>query len=106
VASESETPTEGIAADIRGILELIKSYALQETVDPLKRAGSYVALGLAGTVLLVLGTIFFSLGALRGLQEFTAFEDTWSFVPYLIIAAALVLLSFIVKSVITAGGEK
>ncbi|MFV1991872.1 MAG: hypothetical protein ACC652_14160 [Acidimicrobiales bacterium] len=106
MANEAETLSEGVVAEVKEIVELVKNYALQETVDPIKRAGSYVALGLLGTVFMVFGMLFFSLSALRGLQEASAFEDTWSFVPYTIVAVGLVVLAFIAKIAMTSGGSK
>jgi len=106
VANEAKTLPEGVAAEVKEIAELVKTYALQETVDPIKRAGKYVALGLAGTLFMVLGILFFSLSALRGMQEASAFEDTWSFVPYFIVATGLAVLAFIVSTAMSAGRPK
>lgn len=66
--------------------ELVVTYAKQETVDPLRRLGRFLAFGVAGAALLGLGGVFVVVGVLRLLQEETgsAFDGNWSFVPYVI----------------------
>lgn len=76
--------------ELRG---LVVDYARQETVDPLKSLGRYLAFGLAGSVLLAVGGVFVTLGLLRLLQTQTGdvFDGGWSFVPYLIVLVFVVL---------------
>lgn len=65
---------------------LVKEYALQETVAPLKTAGRWIGLGLVGSVLIGMATFFLSLGLLRLVQtEFPdAFDGRWTkLLPYL-----------------------
>ncbi|HLH47512.1 MAG TPA: phage holin family protein [Acidimicrobiales bacterium] len=67
------------------LARLVVAYAKQETVDPLKALGRYVAWGLAGAVLLSIGLVLVSLAAVRLLQTelstHLSGELTW--VPYL-----------------------
>ena len=49
--------------------ELIKNYARQETLDPLKGAGRWVGMGLAGSFLLMIGGVTLTLALLRFIQE-------------------------------------
>lgn len=77
---------------------LVKDYAKQETVDPLKRLLRFVAFGAPGSILLGLGVVLLSLGALRAMQTQTGRHLTGSlnWVPYLVtfvIAAILVALA-------------
>jgi hypothetical protein len=77
--------TEKSTADvIQDIWQLTKDYARQETVDPLKALGRFVAMGLAGVLLLGLGLMFLSLALLRGLQNETdgSLDGNLSVVPY------------------------
>lgn len=78
---------KGMAEVVGELWQLTKDYAKQETVDPLKALGRFVAFGLPGSVLMGLGTTLLALGVLRLLQDL--FDDTldgyWSFVPYLIV---------------------
>ncbi|HWC68317.1 MAG TPA: phage holin family protein [Acidimicrobiales bacterium] len=84
-------------AQINEAVELVKAYARQETIEPLKNTGRFLGFGVAGAVLLGIGMIFLLLAVLRVLQtETDAFDGTWSFVPYLIVfvvAVAIVALA-------------
>jgi hypothetical protein len=78
--------TEKSTADVvQDIWQLTKDYARQETVDPLKALGRFVAMGLAGAVLLGLGLMFLSLALLRALQNETDgnLDGYLSVVPYI-----------------------
>ena len=74
--------------------DLIKNYARQETVDPLTGAGRWVGLGLAGSVLLMIGGIALTLAMLRALQEETgtAFTGNLSWAPYLLTLFAVLVV--------------
>jgi len=78
--------------------DLIVAYLKQETVVPIKQLGRYLAFGIAGSILMGVGVILWSLGLLRLLQTQTGdtFADDWSWVPYLIVFAALVIGAAIV----------
>lgn len=69
--------------------QLVVTYLKQETLEPIKSLGRFLAVGLAGSVLLSVGLVLLLLGALRVLQTElgTPFEGNWSFVPYLITLA-------------------
>jgi len=78
--------------------ELVKAYARQETVEPLRGAGRWVGLGVAGSLLLVLGGIALILAMLRALQTETgtAFTGNLSWIPYIAaLAAALVVIALL-----------
>lgn len=73
---------------IRELKELVIAYAKQETVDPIKGLGRYVAYGLAGAILLGLGAMFMAIGLLRVLQGDSRgphFTGNWSWAPYAIV---------------------
>lgn len=77
---------------------LTKTYAKQETVDPLKGVGRYLAFGGAGALLIGFGVVLLMLAALRAMQTQTGttFTGSWSWLPYvivLVVAAALVGLA-------------
>jgi hypothetical protein len=78
--------------------DLIVAYLRQETVVPLKQLGRYLAFGIAGSLLMGVGVLLLALGGLRLLQTETGdtFADDWSWVPYLIVFAALVIGAVIV----------
>ena len=79
---------------IRELRVLVVEYAKQETLEPLKGLGRYVAWGVAGALLLGTGVVFLAIGALRALQDETSphLTGNWSWVPY----AIVVLGSFLI----------
>lgn len=110
MAAHAEKPTDstarsqsdkGIGDVLRELWELVKDYGKQETVDPLKNVGRFVLFGAPGSVLLALGVLLLSLGALRGLQIPTGpigrhLTGSLNWVPYavtLFVAMLLILLA-------------
>jgi hypothetical protein len=70
---------------------LLVAYAKQETIDPLRNLGRYLAWGIGGALSTFLGVLLLALGLLRGLQRLAAFDSGYAtVVPYLITVAALV----------------
>lgn len=91
----------GPAAQVGELKTLVIAYARQETLDPLRTLGRSMGFGIAGSVALGTGFVLLLLALLRGLQQITFFNDpgevnggTWSWLPYLIVAiAGLVLVA-------------
>lgn len=78
---------------IGSVIQLVKDYARQETIGPLRGAGKWLALGAAGAILLGFATALLVLGVLRLLQtEFhTSFRGQWtSILPYVVAVAVAV----------------
>lgn len=80
------------------VVALVRSYAQQQTIEPLKGVGRYLALGVAGSVAIGIGVIELVVALLRVLQTETgsAFDGNWSWVPYvivLVVAGAVVALA-------------
>lgn len=81
------------------LVELVKSYAKQETLGPLKGAGRWAGYGLAGSVLMIIGLIVLSVALLRVLQTETGttFVGNWSWVPhaitFVVVLAVIALLA-------------
>ena len=86
--AEQEAPRGTQASgQIGEVFGLVKEYARQETVGPLRGAARWLAFGTAGSVMLASGTVFVVLGVLRLLQnEFAStFSGRWmGLLPYLI----------------------
>lgn len=63
---------------------LVVAYAKQETVDPLKSLGRFVAFGLAGALLIAIGGAVLTLAIVRLLQNETGahLHGNWNWVPY------------------------
>ncbi|MGA0878058.1 MAG: hypothetical protein ACO3SP_02965 [Ilumatobacteraceae bacterium] len=82
------------SASVSDVFDLVKDYAKQETLTPLRGAGRWLALGSAGAILLGLGLSLILLGLLRFLQtEFTAFDGGFSWVPYLVVLIVCIILT-------------
>ncbi|MDG2427833.1 MAG: hypothetical protein P8M16_05340 [Acidimicrobiales bacterium] len=58
-------------------------------MDPLRDIGRFLALGFAGAVLMSAGVVLLGVGSLRLLQQWSALEGSWSWVPYVVVAAFL-----------------
>jgi len=77
--------------------DLLVTYFKQETLLPLQQLGRYLAFGIAGSVLMGTGVMLMALGLLRLLQTETGstFGGNWSWVPYVIVFAVLVIAAAI-----------
>lgn len=66
--------------------DLVRSYAKQQTIEPIKGLARYAAFGIAGSLLLGTGVVLLVLAVLRVLQEETgsALDGNLSFAPYLL----------------------
>jgi hypothetical protein len=87
--------------------ELSTAYAKQETIDPLKGLGRFLGYGIGGALLFGMGSVLLLLAGLRALQTETdtTFTGNLSFVPYLIVvAAALLLIGLVVLRVVKRKG--
>ena len=71
---------------------MLRAYAVQETVGPLRGLGRYLLFGLAGALAVSVSIVLAALALIRVLQsETTVFGANWSFVPHLAGAAVLVV---------------
>ncbi len=86
-------------AGVGDVIDVVKEYARQETLGPLKGAGRWLALGTVGSLLLGLGSILVLVGTLRLLQtETSMFDGAWSWVPYLIVLVLALVLTVVTLS--------
>jgi hypothetical protein len=85
---------------VNELWSLTKDYARQETIDPLKGIGRYLAYGFAGALLTSIGVILLMLALLRALQTETKphLEGNLSWVPYLIVLVVGVVLAGLAAS--------
>lgn len=85
---------KGLGDNVADVWDIVKAYARQETVDPLRNVGRFLAFGVAGSLLVGLGVFFLGMAGLRALQdETTVFDGAWSFAPYLIVAVAMIVVA-------------
>ena len=91
----AEPQETSLPAQAAQLWDLVRAYAKQETIEPIKGLGRYAAMGVAGSVFLSIGLLLLVLGGLRALQTETGdtFEGSWSWAPYLIalVATGIVL---------------
>ena len=75
---------KGTGEVVKDLWQLVRDYAKQETIDPFKAIGRFLAFGMAGAVVLSLGVLFAVLAILRSLQTETDEHLTGSltWVPY------------------------
>ncbi len=83
-ADPSETSLPAQAAQL---WDLVRGYAKQETIEPIKGLGRFLAFGLLGSFLLSVGTLMLVLAGLRALQTETGtvFAGNSSWAPYFIV---------------------
>lgn len=91
---------------VQDLWDLLLAYARQETIDPLRNIGRYLAFGVGGMMVVTLGTFLLGLSALRALQTQTGdvFAGFWSWVPYVLVALVLGGLVALSVSRIGKGG--
>jgi len=95
VAKPSNKSVPQVAGEL---WNLTKDYARQETLEPLKGIGRYLAFGLAGTVLCSIGVVLLLLSLLRGLQDHTTLTGNLSWLQYVIVLAVGVALAALAAS--------
>jgi predicted cobalt transporter CbtA len=96
-AEPTEKSLPALAAEL---WDLVRAYAKQETVEPMKGLARSAAFGVAGSVFLAIGLVLLLVGGLRALQTETGttFDGNWSWAPYLIaLAGAGVVLALVAR---------
>ena len=85
---------KGAGGPAGDVIQLVLDYARQETLGPLKGLARFVAFGLAGAIGLSAGAMLLLLALLRALQTETGstFRGDWSWAPYLVTAAAALIV--------------
>ena len=95
------TSKKSQSEQIADTVQMVKEYAIQETLGPVKNAGKWIGFGLLGATLIGLATAFLSLGLLRMVQtEWPgAFDGRWTkLLPYLfalLLCVVVAVLAFL-----------
>jgi hypothetical protein len=91
----------------RELVDMTVAYAKQETVQPLKQLGGYLAKGVAGAAIAAVGLFFFLLGILRAAQTEggTYLDGRLSWTPYLITLVVAVVAAILLARKITRGDD-
>jgi H+/Cl- antiporter ClcA len=93
--------------DLKEIRDLVVRYIKEETVQPLKELGRFVAFGALGSLFVGFGATLLLIGALRFLQEqFKVLDGSLSWLPYLIVAVLALLVVGLTVWRIASGGAK
>ena len=95
----SPRPPRGPVDQVGVLFDSVKQYARQETLEPIKGAVRWVAVGTLAALCLGLALVFAALGILRLSQDLggTTLDGSWSFLHYFItlsIVAILVAVTF------------
>ena len=77
------------------LYDLVRAYAKQETLEPIKGLGRYAAFGVVGSILLGIGVVLLGVGLLRALQTETGdtFDGGWSWAPYVLTLLACAVVA-------------
>lgn len=96
---------QGIGGAGGELVELVVDYAKQETLGPLRGLGRFVLFGVVGSVFVAVGVGVLLLAGLRALQgqTGTTFAGNLSWLPYLITAAAALLVAALAAWRVVAG---
>ena len=88
------------ATNIGGLIDFLKRYAQQETLGPLKGAGRWLGMGVAGAAVLGLGLVYVLLGLLRLIQTEwdRAASGSLSWLAYLVVLIVCLLLLWLTIS--------
>ena len=95
------TPDPRVEPSVGGFVQLVKDYARQETVGPLRGAGRWALYGGIGALLFGIATGFLTLGVLRLLQTEASetFSGSWMMIlPYVVAFLVAVLVIVIAVS--------
>lgn len=68
IARANERAKKAEDASVGEVIDLVKAYALQETVGPLRGAGRWLGFGVGGALTLGIGLLLILVGLLRLLQ--------------------------------------
>lgn len=92
ITEQDRRPLKRQDTSIEGITNLVRDYAKQETLGPLRGAGRWLGYGVAGAVLLGLGLALVLLGLLRLIQTewVRAASGSLSWLAYLVVLVVCV----------------
>ena len=87
---------------VNDLVDLLKNYATQETVDPIKSLGRFIGFGTAASLCWGIAGTLFTVGVLRLVQVETRdfLDGNWSWVPYIAALVTSGLLTFLALKLI------
>lgn len=89
---------------VADVVETVKQYARQETVEPIRGAARWVAVGTVASLCLGVAMLYAALAVLRLSQDLggSVLDGSWSFLHYLV---TVVVLAVLVKVTISRIGR-
>lgn len=102
MAQPQSTSGKSLPTLVEELWQLVVAFVKQETVEPLKGLGRFVAFGIGGSILFGIGLVLLLLAGLRALQEETGrhLTGSLSWAPYAItLAGTLVVIGLAVSRV-------
>jgi hypothetical protein len=92
---DGDKSDKSLTTQVTELWELIVAYAKQETIEPIKGLGRFVAYGVAGSICLAIGLLLLLLATLRALQTETGshLRGSLSWVPYAVTLAVAVAVA-------------
>ena len=89
------------------VWSLVRDYAKQETLDPLKALGNYAKWGLIGAVIVGIGVVELMIAVLRIVQVEGggAVDGRLSFLPYLVTLIVAVIGLVVIRKLMTSRKE-
>lgn len=105
---DQKSSSKGLPTLAVELKDLVVTYAKQETIEPIKGLGRFIAFGVAGSLLLANGLLLLILAILRVLQTEldTTFDGNWSFAPYLITLVICAVVAGLAARAIGASKRK
>ena len=75
------------AEDSVDVVDTVIGYVKQETLEPLRGIGRWIAVGTVASSMVSIGMVMILIGSLRFIDDICghAFDGMWSFAPYLIV---------------------
>jgi flagellar biosynthesis protein FliQ len=93
--------------DFQEVRDLFVRYLKEQTVQPLKELGRYVAFGALGSVFVAFGVVVGLLGLLRMFQAlFPVLDGSLSWIPYLIVVVLALAVAGLVVQRIVSGAPR
>jgi hypothetical protein len=99
----------GLPTEFKELVDLVVTYAKQQTIDPLKELARWVGFGVAGALLVGIGFLLIAIGILRGIQSEAGHHLTgdWSWVPYVVVVVFLgVVMALLVRRISHGPGSE
>lgn len=107
--SKKSGKEEGLPTELRELVDLVVTYAKQQTLDPLKQLARWVGFGVAGALFIAIGFLLLGLGLLRAIQSQAGehLAGNWSWVPYLVVVVFLgVVIALVVRRISHGPGSE